>query len=212
MSPEASGPPELIYVGDPLCSWCWGFAPSLRKLRLAHPDRFEYRLLVGGLRTGAAAPRIDDQVRAYLSGAWKEVERRSGQPFDHASLETADFVYDTEPACRAVVAARSLAPERVFDYNEALQDAFYHRGLDPTRMETFVAVARELGLSEESFEDLAQSKDVALETKDDFDTARALGANGFPTVVLRADGETRVVARGWLSPEALRDQLASWLA
>ncbi len=211
MTPEVSGPPELIYVGDPLCSWCWGFAPSLRKLRLAYPDRFRYRLLVGGLRTGESALPIDDQVRAYLARAWEQVERRSGQPFDHEFLKTADFVYDTEPACRSVVAARSLAPELVFDYNEALQDAFYHRGLDPTRLETFVAVARELGLSEESFEELVQSKDVARETRDDFDTARAMGASGFPTVVVRANGSTSVVARGWLSPEALTDQLASWL-
>lgn len=23
---------EFVYVGDPMCSWCWGFAPALEKL------------------------------------------------------------------------------------------------------------------------------------------------------------------------------------
>lgn len=211
MTLMASTRPQLVYVGDPLCSWCWGFAPSLRKLMLAHPDGFEYRLVVGGLRTGAAAPRVDEHVRAYLRDAWMEVARRSGQPFNHGFLETADFVYDTEPACRAVVAARSLQPERVFEYHESLQDAFYRRGLDPTSIETFVTVARELGLSEEAFEALALSKEVARETREDFHTARELGVHGFPTVVVRTNGSNQVVARGWLPPEALKDQLSSWL-
>lgn len=202
---------ELIYVGDPLCSWCWGFAPSLRKLRLKHSGRFDYRLVVGGLRTGASAPPVDDRMRAYLAGAWREVERRSGQPFNHAFLETADFVYDTEPACRAVVAARTIAPSAVFDYNESLQDAFYHRGLDPTALDTFLTVAREQGLDETEFESAFQSSDVEHETRADFEAAREMGVHGFPTVVVRDNGTTHIVSRGWLPPEALNDQLASWL-
>ncbi len=209
---EATGRPELIYVGDPLCSWCWGFAPSLRKLRLKHPDRFGYRLMVGGLRTGSAALRLDEQVRSYLAGAWKEVERRSGQPFSHSFLETADFVYDTEPACRAVVAARRLAPDRVFEYNEALQDAFYHRSLDPTKLETFLVIAREQGLQEEAFRTTFLAEDVERETRKDFDEARALGVHGFPTLLVRTNGSTQTITSGWLPPEALSEELAPWLS
>ena len=209
---DVAGPPELIYVGDPLCSWCWGFAPSLRSLRLRHPDRFRYRILLGGLRTGASALPVDEKVRSYLAGAWKEVERRSGQPFNHSFLETADFVYDTEPACRAVVAARNLAPDRVFEYNEALQDAFYHRSLDPTKLETFLTIAREQGLPEETFQTTFHTEEVHRETREDFDKARALGVHGFPTLLVRTNGSTRTITSGWLPPEALSDELAPWLS
>ena len=209
---DVAGPPELIYVGDPLCSWCWGFAPSLRTLRLKHPDRFRYRILLGGLRTGAAALKVDDKVRSYLAGAWKEVERRSGQPFNHSFLETADFVYDTEPASRAVVATRRLAPDRVFEYNEALQDAFYHRSLDPTKLETFLVIAREQGLQEEAFRTTFLAEDVERETRKDFDEARALGVHGFPTLLVRTNGSTQTITSGWLPPEALSEELAPWLS
>jgi len=209
---DVTGRPELIYVGDPLCSWCWGFAPSLRTLRLGHPDRFRYRILLGGLRTGSSALKVDEKVRSYLAGAWKEVERRSGQPFNHSFLETADFVYDTEPACRAVVAVRRLAPDRVFDYNEALQDAFYHRSLDPTKLGTFLSIAREQGLSEETFLSTFHTEEVHRETREDFDEARALGVHGFPTLLVRAHGSTQTITSGWLPPEALADQLAPWLS
>ncbi len=23
---------EFIYVGDPMCSWCWGFSPALEQM------------------------------------------------------------------------------------------------------------------------------------------------------------------------------------
>ena len=209
---DVTGRPELIYVGDPLCSWCWGFAPSLRSLRLRHPDRFRYRILLGGLRTGSSALQVDARVRSYLARAWKEVERRSGQPFNHSFLETADFVYDTEPACRAVVAARHLAPDRVFEYNEALQDAFYHRSLDPTKLETFLSIAREQGLPEETFQTTFHTEEVHRETRKDFDEARALGVHGFPTLLVRSNGSTRTITSGWLPPEALSDELAPWLS
>lgn len=202
---------ELIYIGDPLCSWCWGFAPSWRKLRLRHPDRFQYSLVVGGLRTGSSALPLDEHVRDYLAGAWRDVERRSGQPFNHEFLEKAEFVYDTEPACRAVVAARVIAPEHVFDYNEALQDAFYHRSLDPTDRSTFLTVAREQGLSEDEFEAALHSVEVERETLDDFHKARSMGVHGFPTVVLRENGTAHTISRGWLPPEAFTDQLRPWL-
>ena len=203
--------PELIYVGDPLCSWCWGFQPSWRKLRLSHPARFRYSLLVGGLRTGASALPLDDRLRAYLADAWREVGKRSGQPFDYGFLAGAEFVYDTEPACRAVVAARLIAPERVFDYNESLQDAFYRRGLDPTDRSTFLTVAREQGLSEDELDVALSSVDVERETRRDFERTRSLGVHGFPTVILHANGAHETIARGWLPPEAFIEKLQPWL-
>jgi len=204
--------PELTYVGDPLCSWCWGFAPSLRKLRETHPDRFSYRLLVGGLRTGANVQPLDSELKGYLTSAWQEVARRSGQPFDYAFLHRSDFVYDTEPSCRAVVAARGLAPGRAFEYNESLQDAFYRRGLDPTREETLLAVARELDLPDAEFREALGSDAVAKRTQADFEEARAMGVHGFPAVAVR-DGDTLTgVTRGWLPPDLLLEALTPWLS
>ncbi len=209
---ETATIPEVIYVGDPLCSWCWGFAPSLSKLRESHPERFHYRLMVGGLRTGANAQPLTDELRAYLASAWRQVEQSSAQPFDHTFLRRADFIYDTEPACRAVVTARRLAPAKVFDYNEALQGAFYQHGLDPTKVETFVGIARELELDEKQFEAGFHSEEVSLETQQDFDRARELGVHGFPALLVRDGASVTGVTRGFLPPDRLIDALAPWLS
>ena len=39
---------RLIYAFDPLCGWCYGFAPALRALRQALPA-LEVELRIGGL-------------------------------------------------------------------------------------------------------------------------------------------------------------------
>ena len=46
---------EIIYVGDPMCSWCWGISPALNRLQVAaRRDGIPYRIIMGGLRPGAA--------------------------------------------------------------------------------------------------------------------------------------------------------------
>ena len=203
--------PELIYISDPLCSWCWGFVPSLRTIREKYPSKFQYRFVVGGLRTGTAAQQLDENLRSHLINSWQEVERRSGQPFDYSFLERKDFFYDTEPACRAIVTARHLSPESVFNYNAALQSAFYHSGLDPTHIDTFLKVACDIGLEKTAFHESFLSPDMARQTEDDFKKARILGAHGFPSIVVRTDSNTTVVARGWLPLQTLTTQLLPWL-
>ncbi|HCN45385.1 MAG TPA: disulfide bond formation protein DsbA, partial [Pseudomonas sp.] len=47
---------RLLYVMDPMCSWCWGFAPVAAALiAQAQQAGVETRLVVGGLRTGSSA-------------------------------------------------------------------------------------------------------------------------------------------------------------
>ena len=51
------------------------------------------------------------QDKDYIRNAWTQVNGATGQPFDFAFLERDGFVYDTEPACRAVVTVRRMMPK-----------------------------------------------------------------------------------------------------
>jgi hypothetical protein len=94
--------PELgfIYVGDLMCSWCWGFAPALEQLGRRYG--LPLKVVMGGLRTGSQAEVMDADARAQLASYWQGVAERTGQPFTAASLERDGWRYDTEPSCRAV--------------------------------------------------------------------------------------------------------------
>ena len=39
---------ELIYVADPMCSWCWGFSPVIDRITPMLRDRAAIRVLPGG--------------------------------------------------------------------------------------------------------------------------------------------------------------------
>lgn len=92
---------RLLYVMDPMCSWCWGFAPVAEALsRQAVADGVAFHLVAGGLRAGHGAA-LDPNTRGYILGHWQTVQQTTGQPFRFDDALPEGFVYDTEPACRA---------------------------------------------------------------------------------------------------------------
>ena len=42
---------KLLYVGDPMCSWCYGFGKEMTALMTLHPG-LELEIIVGGVRAG----------------------------------------------------------------------------------------------------------------------------------------------------------------
>ena len=91
---------EIIYIGDPMCSWCWGFAPVLDEMLDRHGQHAELKIIVGGLRPGTTSP-MDESDKSTIRSHWEHVNEASGQPFDYAFFDRDGFVYDTEPAARA---------------------------------------------------------------------------------------------------------------
>jgi len=122
---------QLLYIADPLCSWCYGFGPELDKLLAAHPEA-TLELTMGGLRPFNTEP-MSDAFRDMLRGHWKHVAEASGLAFSEAIFDTPGFVYDTEPPCRAVVTGRTLDAPRSLALMKVIQLAFYREGQDVTR-------------------------------------------------------------------------------
>src|SRR5438046_3726950 len=95
---------KLVNFADPMCSWCYGFGPQLTHVltheTLAQPVTLD--LVMGGLRAYNTVV-MDEASKAVLRSHWLQVGERTGLAFDDAAMRAEGFVYDTEPACRAVV-------------------------------------------------------------------------------------------------------------
>jgi len=50
---------QFVYFADPMCSWCYGFAPVIAALAERFEGRLGLQLVMGGLRAGHAAPMRD---------------------------------------------------------------------------------------------------------------------------------------------------------
>lgn len=191
---------ELIYVGDPMCSWCWGIAPELQALVDAHPE-LPLRIVVGGLRPGPNAQTVGPEFAGRLAHHWEDVQRRSGQPFDRTLLDDHGWLYDTEPACRAVVVMRELASHETFRFFKRLQHAFYAEGRAVWDPEIYDELIEGFDVDPDEFMDAFGSRDAVKATWQDFSLARSWGINGFPTIVLRQGSTGQVIARGYTTAD-----------
>ena len=135
---------RFVYFADPMCSWCYGFSPVITTLAERFEGRLDLQVVMGGLRAGNTAPmRTEDKT--YIREAWTQVGAASGQPFDFSFFDREAFVYDTEPACRAVVTARRLLPRLALPFMGRISQAFYAENRDMTSTEEIAAVAEEAG-------------------------------------------------------------------
>ena len=212
MTETRAAPKHLLYVADPMCSWCYGFAPVIRGIAEHFGDRLPVSLLLGGLRAGNTKPMTETDKRT-IAGHWSKVQQATGQPFDFGLFEREGWVYDTEPACRAVVTMRLLNPRLALAYKARVQAAFYAENRDTTRDSVLADVAAEAGVDREMFFAELQSPEARNATMRDFLTAQEAGIRGFPTL-LAGDGEGHylVVANGYRPLDALPDALEKWLA
>jgi len=198
---------SLIYVGDPMCSWCWGFAPEIESLARELPTE----LVVGGLRPGPMAQPLDDRMAATLEHHWDEIAERTGQPFDATFLERRDgWVYDTEPAAIAVAQMRETKEQHTLDYFTDVQMAFYGRGEDITDFDVLAGLAERYDIDREAFASDLATDEAKKRAWKDFSRARNWGISGFPTLVGDlGDGRLALLARGWTRADTIRERIAS---
>jgi putative protein-disulfide isomerase len=204
-------PSRLLYVMDPMCSWCWGFAPVAQAL-IAQAERagVKTHLLMGGLRTGNGAA-LEPATRAYILEHWQAVHEATGQPFDRRDPLPEGFVYDTEPACRAVATVRSLDPDSAWPMVQRIQQGFYAQGRDVTRAEVLVELAEAAGVPRIEFAGAYDTQAMHEATARDFAWVKDLGIAGFPTLLAEREGQLALLTNGYQPLEPLAALLGRWL-
>lgn len=200
---------ELLYVGDPMCSWCYGFAPEIQRLDEHFP--FPTRLIIGGLRPGPAAEILDDRMRRFLQQHWKEIGERTGQPFDLSGLDRNDWTYDTLLPDTAAVVMRDLNPNAALSFFVRLQRALYAEAVDITDPDEYQRLLVGFDVDADDFVTWLTSDEMLEATYTDFGKARGLGATGFPSLYLQADEDIYQVSRGYAPAEMLEPALSKFI-
>lgn len=208
---DSHGDREILYLTDPMCSWCWGFWPVIQGIREKFGDSIPVRIVLGGLRPGTKEP-MTQEIKDFVLHHWEEVQDTTGQDFNFAFDMPDDFRYDTEPACRAVVTVRRIQPDDVFRYFHRLQEAFYLDNRDVTDPEVLAAEAAEMGVDRERFRRSFEDPELVSETRSDFVFSANLGIRGFPSMVLRHQDEYRLLTIGYRSFDILDSRLEEWVA
>ena len=201
----AQDKPKLIYFGDPMCSWCYGFSPEFSKAIKTLGNDFEFEFVMGGLRPYNTETMTD--LADFLKHHWEEVGNRSGQPFQYDILNKSDIAYDTEPACRAVVTVRKINPKIEFEFFKAVQSAFYFENKNPNLTETFVAIADQFNLDKNEFKKLFESDEMKKAVREDFALSAEMGVRGFPTVIFKKGDELFLLSNGYTVAENIIEKV-----
>lgn len=207
--------PELIYVYDPLCGWCYGFSPVMKKIKEKYGDSLSYSVYTGGLVLGERIGTIKDKFE-YILNAYKQVEETTGTTFGEGFktniLGKADeYVFSSVPPGKAFVILKDMQPNNVLDFAHDLQKAIYWDGKDINKPEMYVEIAEKYGIDSTVF--AQKFNDTAYDNllKKDFETSAYYQAQGYPHVLLKKGEQYYLLTRGFASYENIEEVITKIL-
>ncbi len=192
---------ELLYFANPMCSWCWGFAPSIHAVRARWPE-LPVTVITGSMGAERARP-MTERDKEYVRHHWQEVAARSGQPFDHSFFDRSGFVYDTAPPCRALLLVRSRFPDLGAAFLEHLQERFYARNEDITDAAVLRDAVCAFGLAGEHFDALFEDPSLQQALEREWQETARLGVSGYPTLIGLEEGRAVPISLGWAAADEL---------
>ena len=197
----------LIYVHDPMCSWCWGFEPARQKIFAAIAGHMPIRRMVGGLAPDSDVP-MPEAMRSMLQQTWQRIEQMiPGTEFNFEFWQKCSPRRSTYPANRAVIAAREQGDEFDSRMTARIQRAYYLEAKNPSDQGTLIELAKDIGLDADLFATslIAESTQHKLVTE--IQTTREMGIDSFPSLAVhKADG-LRHIGLNYTDPEAMLKQI-----
>jgi len=198
--------PILWYFADPMCSWCWGFSPVIKHIKEVFSEKINISLNLGGLRPGTSE-QISSTLRDEILHHWHEVHHLTGQKFNFDDAMPTGFIYDTEPASRAVLSFGKLQPKNTLDYFSSIQSAFYTQNRDVTQEPVLVELVESFGIESQTFQELFISAEMRSLTQEHFKRSRQANVRGFPTLIFQKGKNIETLSRGYVPWENISEML-----
>jgi putative protein-disulfide isomerase len=194
---------KIIYVADPMCSWCWGFTDTLNQVYDAKGEvPVEY--VMGGLAKDSDEPMATETV-AYVQDQWRKVTDLTGATFNWDFWEKCKPRRSTYPSCRAVIAASRQGKTR--EMFEAIQRAYYQEARNPADLPVLSQLAKEIGLDREVFDADIVDDSVEADLQDGFNIRRSLQANSFPSLILMSNDSPVWLTKGYADSDSVLSTL-----
>ncbi|MBP7912567.1 MAG: DsbA family protein [Enterococcus aquimarinus] len=190
---------------DPVCTWCWGSEPVLRKLQTVYQDQLDVRFIMGGL-----VPDISDFMDAanqiggnpedsnkQVAKHWLEASERHGMPVkvDDFNLFSAEYP-STYPQNIAYKAAQIQDQKLADKFLRRMREASTAEGRLISHLDVQIELASEVGLSVSDFIVNMKNGEAERAFKDDLAITQSLKVRGFPTFLVEY-GEKSVMMRGF---------------
>lgn len=190
---------KLIYVYDPMCSWCFGFAPTLKSIRQGLPASVQFDFLLGGLAPDSDVP-MASAMADKLAQTWHRIESMCGVSFDHSYWQQTPLPpRSTYIAGRAVLAG--VAQGQTTDTMlAAIQTAYYAQAKNVWDAAVLIEIAHSLGLDSQQFADDLEG--IRPQHEQQLQRSMSMGVQGFPSLVWQDDQQMGLLPIDFGHPEA----------
>lgn len=192
---------KLIYIGDPMCSWCYGISENLAEVKDHYEGKLVMEMVLGGLRPYNTETMTD--LKDFLTHHWEDVHKASGLPFSYEILNNDKITYDTEPPSRATVIVRSVEPAKAFTFFKETQKAFYVDNKNMHLAESYHPILEQIDFDKSFFDEAFHSATMKELVRADFARSGKLGVSSFPTIILQIKDKYVVVARGFATSDQM---------
>ena len=197
----------LYYIHDPMCSWCWGFHNTWQQVQLQLKDQLSIQYVLGGLAPDSGEIMSDD-MRHYIQKNWQKIEKTiPGTQFNYDFWKNCSPKRSTDPACRAVIAAKNQAEKFEKIMINTIQQAYYLQAQNPSETSTLINLAASIGLDKQQFTQDLNSNTTQLQLEQDITLAKSLSASGFPSLVLAKNGINQSIQIDYNNPEFILQQI-----
>lgn len=200
----------LIFMTDPICSWCWGTLPAIFELQQQYAERLDFKLKCAGLQVGSRESLSQAHVNNLLR-LWHEVAEVTGAEFSFALPDDPNFIYHSELACRAIQVARNHLNEEPWQLFRDLQHAFYVESRNLSSLEVLTQLVIPTGIDEQTFTEAMKDETVVEATRTEFDWCEEIGISALPTVFLDLGQGPRLVAGGFATADSLNHEISARL-
>ncbi len=175
----------LIYIHDPMCSWCWGFRPVWQQVQRAVAGKLDVRYVLGGLAADTDEP-MPEEMRLNIIDNWRRIQREiPGTEFNYDFWTVCSPRRSTYPACRAIIACRMQQPALENEMLLLIQQAYYLQAKNPSELDVLAALAEQLGLDRRQFVDDIQSEVCQNILSGEIEFCREINISSFPSLVLK---------------------------
>jgi putative protein-disulfide isomerase len=197
----------LYYVHDPMCSWCWAFQTTWRKVLKELPSHINVNYLLGGLAPDNDLP-MTLEIQKYVQDNWIKIQKVvPGTEFNYDFWTLNEPRRSTYLSCRAVIAAKKQHPDFEVLMTEGIQKAYYLNALNPSNEDTLINIAKDIGLNEDLFKEDLKSSGVNDLLLDQIHTTKTMPINGFPSLVLVIENNLKRIKIDYLKSNYIINQI-----
>ena len=196
--------PQIIYVFDPMCGWCYGFSNTIKEAEQKYAADFDFKIISGGMVLGEREGPIGEFAN-YILSAYPRVEEYSGMKFGQPyvdQLKTQTLYTSSMLPSIALCIVQQMDSSKAIQFASAMQREHFQNGKNLSDSSSYEKILMELGLDQEYFYDQLKKGTFKEMAQKGFEESHYLGVNGYPAVLAVVNGKYYSVAKGFMEKES----------